>query len=200
MFWNPSHASEVTISSDTSECAGHACDCLRSSWLLVEVRSQACLRRLRLLRSHFTSPLFAIDINLDLMKIALMIFYDEIVLSSTRILRFIVFSLAFYEIIRQKPRGNIRRESSCWWLYYGDLNSFFHSSKRNILLRLWWTISQSDQQHTFTTATSAEKSSSINDTTTRFSGSLLKSLSSLFTKLSCLFVEISSRLFAHSVN
>lgn len=119
--------------------------------------SQACLRRLRLLRSHFTSPLFAIDINLDLMKIALMIFYDEIVLSSTRIWRFIVFSFAFYEIIRQKPRGNICCESSCWWLYYGDLNSFFHSSKRNILFHLWWTISQSDQQHTFTTATSAEK-------------------------------------------
>lgn len=40
---------------------------------------------------HITLPLFAIDINLDLMKIALMIFYDEIVLSSSRILRFIVF-------------------------------------------------------------------------------------------------------------
>lgn len=99
MFWNPSHASKVTTQFEN----------VPVMFEIVGGVSGSSKPRLPqttpiLLRSHFTSPLFAIDINLDLMKIALMIFYDEIVLSFSRIWQFIVFSLAFYGIIRQKAR------------------------------------------------------------------------------------------------
>lgn len=95
-------------------------------------------------------------------------------------------------------RGNIHCESSCWWLYYGDLKYFFHSSKRNILLRLWWTISQSDQQHTFTTATSAEK---VHQSTTRRLVFRVPCLSHYRRYLQSWVVCLSRfpRLFAHSV-
>lgn len=195
MFWNPSHASEVTIPSDNVLVMHESVfGCVLDGVLI-----HACLRRLPSLRSHFTSALFAIDINLDLMKIALMIFYDEIVLSFSRIWRFIVFSFSLFMASLDKSwketfAAKVRVDD-----FITGIWDFFEClANRNILLRLWWTISQSDQQHTFTTATSAEKSSSINDTTLVFRVPCLSHYRYLQSWVVCL--SRFPRLFAHSVN
>lgn len=189
MFWNPSHASEVTIPSDNVLVMHESVfGCVLDGVLI-----HACLRRLPSLRSHFTSALFAIDINLDLMKIALMIFYDEIVLSFSRIWRFIVFSFSLFMASLDKSwketfAAKVRVDD-----FITGIWDFFEClANRNILLRLWWTNNLPKRSATHLYNGYLGRKKFINQWhDTRFSGSLLKSLS-LFTKLSCLFVEISS--------